>query len=91
MVEENVYEAFRPKNIDKTRNYLIEEINQSELMSKKHKKICATLNCLEHFFYFSFYSYRICFHFCFCLFDWYSYRNYEFCNWIKNLCNNCRN
>ena len=26
------------KNIDETRNYLIEEINQNELMSKKHKK-----------------------------------------------------
>ena len=23
------------------------------------------------------------FHFCFCFFDWYSYRSYEFCNWIK--------
>ena len=27
------------KNIDETRNYLIEEINQNELMSKKHKKL----------------------------------------------------
>ena len=26
------------KNVDETRNYLIEEINQNELMSKKHKK-----------------------------------------------------
>ena len=26
------------KNIDETRNYLIEEINQNEFMSKKHKK-----------------------------------------------------
>ena len=50
MVEENIYEAYRPKNIDETRNYLIEETNRSELMSKKHKKIWATLNCLENFF-----------------------------------------
>ena len=31
------------------RNYLIEEINQNELISKKHKMICATLNYIEHF------------------------------------------
>ena len=24
------------------------------------------------------------FNFCFCFFDWYSHRNYEFCNRIKN-------
>ena len=27
----------------------IEEINQNELMSKKHKKFCTTLNYIEHF------------------------------------------
>ena len=37
------------KNIDETRNYLIEEINRNELMSKKHKKVCTTLNYIEHF------------------------------------------
>ena len=31
-------------------NYLIEEIKQNELKSKKHKKICATLNYIQHFF-----------------------------------------
>ena len=31
------------------RNYLIEEINRHELMSNKHKMICATLNYIEHF------------------------------------------
>ena len=31
------------------RNYLIDEINQNELISKKHKMICATLNYIEHF------------------------------------------
>ena len=29
---------FRLKNIDETRKYLIEEINQNELMSKKFSK-----------------------------------------------------
>ena len=28
---------------------LIEEINRNELMSKKYKKVCATLNYIEHF------------------------------------------
>ena len=49
MSEENKSQEFRLKNIDKTRNYLIKEINQNELMSKKHKKICTTLNYIEHF------------------------------------------
>ena len=31
------------------RNYLIEEINRNELMSKKHKKNCTTLNYIENF------------------------------------------
>ena len=46
MAEENISQEFRLKNIDETRNYLIEEINQTELMSKKHK---AFLNYIEHF------------------------------------------
>ena len=49
MAEENIGQEFRLKNIDETRNYLIEEINRNELMSKKHKKICTTLNYIEHF------------------------------------------
>ena len=47
--EENISQEFRLKNIDKTRKYLIEEINQSKLISKKHKKVCTTLNWIEHF------------------------------------------
>ena len=38
MSEENINQEFRLKNIDKTRNYLIEEINWNELMNKKQKK-----------------------------------------------------
>ena len=49
MAEENISQEFRLKNIDETRNYLIEEINRNELMSKKHKKICTILNYIEHF------------------------------------------
>ena len=36
-------------NIDEVRNYLIEEIKQNELMSKKYKEVCTTLNYIEHF------------------------------------------
>ena len=49
MAEENISQEFRLKNIDETRNYLIEEINRNELMSKKHKKICTTVIYFEHF------------------------------------------
>ena len=45
MVKENISHEFRLKNIGETRNYL----NRKELMSKKHKKVCTTLNHLEHF------------------------------------------
>ena len=49
MAEENISQEFRFKNIDETRNYLIVEINRNELMSKKHKQVCTTLNYIEHF------------------------------------------
>ena len=35
--------------IDEIRNNIVEEIEQIELMSKKHKKVCTTLNYIEHF------------------------------------------
>ena len=50
MAEENIRQEFRLKNIDETRNYLIEEINQNKLISKKHRKVSITLNFIEHFF-----------------------------------------
>ena len=49
MVVENISQEFRLKNIDETRNYLIEEIVRNELMSKKHKKVRVTQNYIEHF------------------------------------------
>ena len=49
MAEENKSQEFRLKIIDETRNYLIEETNRNELMSKKHKKVCATVNYIDHF------------------------------------------
>ena len=49
MAEESISQEFRLKNIDEIRNYSIEEIDQNELMSKKYKNVCTTLNCTEHF------------------------------------------
>ena len=49
MAEENVIQEFTLKNIEETRNYLIEEVNRNELMSKKHRKVCKTLNYIEQF------------------------------------------
>ena len=40
MADENITLEFRFKNIDETRNYLIEEVNRNELMIKKHKTGC---------------------------------------------------
>ena len=41
-------QEFRLKNIDETRNYLLEEIKQNELMSREHKKVCTTLSYIKH-------------------------------------------
>ena len=49
MAEKNISQEFRLKNIDKTRNSLIEELNRNKLMSKKHKKVWTTLNYIEDF------------------------------------------
>ena len=72
----NISQELRLKNIDEIRNYLLQEIKQYELMSKKHKKVCTTLN-------YNLYNCWIYFNFCFCFLAWYPYRNYEFCNRIK--------
>ena len=90
MAEGNISQEFRLKNIDETRNYLIEEINRNELMSKKLKNVCTTLNSIEHFLILGLQ-----------LLDVFPYlplllwlvilQELLVCNWIKNLCNNCSN
>ena len=37
-------QEFRLKNIDERRNNFFEETEQIELMSRKYKKVCTTLN-----------------------------------------------
>ena len=48
MTEKNISQEVKFKNIDETRDYLIEEMKQNELISKKHKKVCIVLNYVEH-------------------------------------------
>ena len=43
MAEENINQESTVKNIDKTRNCLVEEIQQNELINRKHKKVCKTI------------------------------------------------
>ena len=92
MTEENIGEEFRLKEIDKTRNYFVEEIKQNKLIIKKHKNVCKILNYTEHLLSLastvtecvsisalaSLVSIPIC-----------SYC--KFCNNCKNFRNNCRN
>ena len=49
VTEKNKSQEFRLENIDETRNYFLEGIEQNELMSRKHKKVFTTLNYIEHF------------------------------------------
>ena len=49
MTEENISEEFILRNIDETRNYFLEKIELNEPMSRKHKKVCTTLNYIENF------------------------------------------
>ena len=48
MVEENISQEFRFKNINETRNHFLKDTEHNELMSKKHKKVCTTLNYIEN-------------------------------------------
>ena len=48
MPEETMNQEFWLKKIDEIRNYVTEEMNQDELMSKKHKIFCRALNYIDH-------------------------------------------
>ena len=51
MTKENVSRNFRLKNINESRNYLLDDIKHNELMCEKHKKVWRTLNYFEHFLF----------------------------------------
>ena len=50
MIEGNISQKYRLKDIDGPRNYFLEEIGKNELMSRKHKNVCATINYIDHLF-----------------------------------------
>ena len=88
MIEENITQQFRLKNIDKARKYFLKEIQQSELMS--NKKICLTLNYIEHFLVLAS-AFTGCISISALAFLFSIPLGDAFCNRIKNLSNNCRN
>ena len=49
IVEENISQEFRLKLYTWNKKLFLEEIKQNGLISKKHKKNCATVNYNEHF------------------------------------------
>ena len=51
MGEENISKEFRLNNIEEIKNYFIKEINQNEIMSKKHKKVSIILIYIEDFLF----------------------------------------
>ena len=58
---------FSLKNVEETSNYFIKEIDKNELMSNKYKKVCTTLNYIEHFLVLASAVF-----FFFCFITWYS-------------------
>ena len=44
MRKENTSQKIRLKNVEEIRHYFNKEIDQNELMSNKHKKMCTALN-----------------------------------------------
>ena len=48
MENENTNLEYRLKQIDKTKNYFSEEVKYTQLISKKYKNTCETLNYVEH-------------------------------------------
>ena len=48
MTEENISPKIKLKDVDKAKKYIIEEINQNEVIRQKHKKVCGILNYIEH-------------------------------------------
>ena len=43
MVEKNISQKLRLKNIDETINYFLKDIKKNELMNRKHKKVSTAL------------------------------------------------
>ena len=54
MAEEHISQEFRLKNIKETKNYFIKEKDQNELMTKRQREVCTTLDFIERFFILAF-------------------------------------
>ena len=50
MIEENLNQELKLKNICERRNDFLKKIKQTELTSRKYKEVSTTLNYIEHFF-----------------------------------------
>ena len=49
MTEDKISQELRFKKIDEARNFFLEEMKHHYFMSKKHKKVCMTLDSTRHF------------------------------------------
>ena len=47
--QKTIGQEFKLREIDE-KKYFIEEMTQNEFISKRHRKICKTLNYTEHWF-----------------------------------------
>ena len=47
--EENISQELRLKNVDETRSYFVQEIEEIELISKKLKMVCTNLSSIGKF------------------------------------------
>ena len=65
MLGEKIRKEYWIKNIDKTRHYLIEEMKQDNLMSKKRQKSLCLFKLHWALTYFSFFGHWLCFNFVF--------------------------
>ena len=84
-------QEFRLKNINGTRNYFFEEIEQSKLMSRNHKKVCTTLNYVEQFLILAFTITGCILISAFASMLGISIRITSSATKIKDLCNSCSN
>ena len=82
MAEEVTLE-FRLRKIDETRNYLVEEVNHSDLMTENYKKTCKYLSHVKHLLILV--SKVTSFDFCIYFISLYSWWYYKFCIRNKNL------
>ena len=51
IVEEDISQEFRLKDIDETRNYFIEKIKRNKLITKNYKNVCIFLDYFDIFLF----------------------------------------